>query len=85
MLSRTTTTAFCTGTAAEVAPIARLATGEGESCFEKVFAYGQTLPGGPVTAALLKLLRQVMTGEKKSKSTEGWLRYVYASPEEFCK
>jgi branched-subunit amino acid aminotransferase/4-amino-4-deoxychorismate lyase len=66
--------AFCTGTAAEVAPIARLATGEGEDHFEKVFEHGEKLPGGPITAALLTLLRQVMMGEKSSKNTEGWLR-----------
>jgi len=89
MINDTTTltdvmVAFCTGTAAEIAPIARLATGEGEDNFEKVFDFGQTLPGGPVTAALLKLLRQVMMGEKSSANTEGWLRYLYATPEEFA-
>ena len=77
--------AFCTGTAAEVVPIARLATGEGEEPFEVVFEHGQKLPGGPITDALLTLLRQVMVGDKSSKATEGWLRDPFASPEEFCK
>ena len=53
--------------------------------FEKVFEHGQALPGGPVTSALLSLLRGVMVGEKASKATEGWLRDPFAPPEEFCK
>ena len=77
--------AFCTGTAAEVVPIAKLATGEGEEPFEVVFTHGQKLPGGPITDALLTLLRQVMVGDKSSKATEGWLSDPFASPEEFCK
>ena len=77
--------AFCTGTAAELVPIARLATGEDEEPFEKVFPHGQKLPGGPVTSALLSLLREVMIGEKNSQSTESWLRDPYASPETFCQ
>jgi branched-subunit amino acid aminotransferase/4-amino-4-deoxychorismate lyase len=40
------TEAFCTGTAAEMVPMARL-------------PHGQTLPGGPVTAKLLSMLREV--------------------------
>ena len=79
------TEAFCTGTAAEVCPIARLATGEGEDPFEKVFEHGQSLPGGPVTSKLLSLLREIMTGERSSDATKGWLRDPYSSPEEFCK
>ena len=79
------TEAFATGTAAEVVPIARLATGEGEDPFEVVFEHGQKLPGGPVTAAILKLLREIMVGDRSSKATEGWLRDPFASPEEFCK
>jgi branched-chain amino acid aminotransferase len=82
---RTATEAFCTGTAAEVCPIARLATGNGEDPFEVVFEHGQSLPGGPVTSALLSMLREIMIGERSSKATEGWLRNPYASPEEFCK
>ena len=79
------TEAFCTGTAAEVVPIARLATGEGEDPFEAVFEHGQKLPGGPVTSAILTMLREVMVGDRKSAGTEGWLRDPFASPEEFCK
>jgi branched-chain amino acid aminotransferase len=78
------TEAFCTGTAAEVVPIARLATGEGEDPFEVVFQHGQTLPGGPVTSAILKMLREIMVGDCSSKGTQGWLRDPFASPEEFC-
>lgn len=79
------TEAFCTGTAAEVVPIAKLATGEGEDPFEVVFEHGQKLPGGPVTCAILKMLREIMVGDRSSKGTEGWLRDPFASPEEFCK
>jgi len=79
------TEAFCTGTAAEVVPIAKLATGEGEDPFEVVFEHGQKLPGGPVTSAILKMLREIMVGDRSSKATEGWLRDPFASPEEFCK
>jgi len=62
-----------------------LATGTDEEPFEKVFPHGQKLPGGPITSALLTLLRQVMIGEKTSKLTEGWLRNPYDTPEVFCK
>lgn len=82
---RNATEAFCTGTAAEVAPLTRLATGEGEEAFEVVFEHGHTLPGGPVTAAILTMLREIMVGNRSSKGTEGWLRDPFASPEEFCK
>jgi hypothetical protein len=66
-------------------PIARLATGSDEETFEVSFVHGQKASGGPVTAALLAMLRQVMIGERSSKATEGWLRDPYASPAEFCK
>ena len=78
------TEAFCTGTAAEVVPIARLATGEGEEAFEVNFEHGQT-EAGPVTSAVLKMLRECMVGDRTSKGTEGWLRNPFATPEEFCK
>lgn len=76
--------AFCTGTAAEVVPIARLATGTDEEEFEAVFDHGQT-EAGPITSAVLKMLREIMVGTRFSKGTEGWLRDPFASPEEFCK
>lgn len=79
------TEAFCTGTAAEVVPIARLATGIDEEQFEVVFPHGTTLPGGPVTSAILTMLREIMVGDRSSKGTEGWLRNLCASPAEFCK
>ena len=78
------TEAFCTGTAAEVVPIARLATGTDEEAFEAVFEHGQTV-AGPITSAVLKMLREIMVGDRSSKGTEGWLRNPFASPEEFCK
>jgi branched-chain amino acid aminotransferase len=82
---RDATEAFCTGTAAEVAPIARIATGGGEEPFEVVFPHGRTLPGGPVTAAILTLLREIMVGDRSSVGTTGWLRDPFAPPQEFCK
>jgi len=77
------TEAFCTGTAAELVPIARLATASYEEPFEAVFKYGQKLPGGPVTEALLKLLREAMQG--KLDIAKDWVRDPFASTEEFCK
>jgi branched-chain amino acid aminotransferase len=74
------TEAFCTGTAAEMVPIARLATGPTEEPFERIFPHGQTLPGGPVTAKLLTMLREAMYGKR---TVEGWLRDPFASVEEF--
>lgn len=82
---RNATEAFCTGTAAEVCPIAKLATGTGEEPFEVTFPHGQSLPGGPVTGKLLTMLREVMVGERSSEGTAGWLRDPFSSPEEFCK
>jgi len=66
--------AFCTGTAAELVPIARLATGQDEEEFEVVFPHGTT-EAGPVTAKLLSLLRQVMYGELVVEKQ--WLRDPY--------
>jgi len=80
------TEAFCTGTAAEMVPIARLATGEGEEAFERVFPQGQTLPGGPVTTKLLGMLREAMAGKRVLLSDdEAWIRDPFASSDEFCK
>ena len=81
---KSATEAFCTGTAAEVVPIARLATGTDEEEFEAVFEHGQK-EAGPITSTILKMLREVMVGDRKSKGTEGWLRDPFATPEEFCK
>lgn len=75
------TECFCTGTAAEICPIRRIATGEGEEPFVQEMAYGATLPGGPVTSALLTMLRQVMKGERTVESD--WLRDPYKPLEEF--
>lgn len=79
------TEAFVTGTAAEVVPIARLATGTGDAeefCVE--FAHGKMLPGGPVTSKLLHILREIMSGKRTCKTCEGWLRDPFSSPKEFC-
>jgi branched-chain amino acid aminotransferase len=83
------TEAFVTGTAAEVVPIARLATYSGtdennaqEFCVE--FTHGKSLPGGPVTSKLLDILREIMTGKRTCKTCEGWLRDPFSSPVEFC-
>jgi branched-chain amino acid aminotransferase len=78
------TEAFCTGTAAEVVPIARLATGTDEEPFEAVFEHGQT-EAGPITSAILAMLREIMVGDRSSEGTQGWLRDPFATPEEFCK
>mmetsp|Transcript_22706 Transcript_22706/g.33526 ORF Transcript_22706/g.33526 Transcript_22706/m.33526 type:complete len:401 (+) Transcript_22706:117-1319(+) len=72
---------FGTGTAAELVPIARLATGEGEEDFEVKFPHGE-IKAGPVTAKLLSLLRQVMYGEVVVEKE--WLRYPFANSSIFC-
>lgn len=74
---------FATGTAAEMVPIARLATGDGEEAFDVTFPHGNTLPGGPVTTALLMMLRESMVG--KREETKHWIRNPFDSPAEFCK
>lgn len=79
------TEAFCTGTAAEMVPIARLATGEGEEAFERIFPQGQTLPGGPVTTKLLSMLRESMAGKRIVDPKDAWIRDPFAPAEEFCK
>lgn len=78
------TEAFCTGTAAEMVPIAKLSTGVDEEPFERVFPHGQSLPGGPVTTKLLTMLRETMYG---TRSIEGgaWIRNPFSPKEEFCK
>lgn len=81
---RNATEAFCTGTAAEIVPIARLATGEGEEPFEVNLPHGKS-SSGPVTAKLLALLRGVMIGERTHEYCDGWLRNPFASANEFCK
>ena len=75
------TECFCTGTAAEICPIRRIATGEGEDEFTMEFAHGATLPGGPVTSTLLKLLREVMKAERTVE--KDWLRDPFKPLEEF--
>ena len=72
---------FCTGTAAELCPIRRIATGEGEEEFVMEFPHGATLPGGPVTSTLLKLFREVMKGERTVE--KDWLRDPFQPLEEF--
>ena len=79
------TEAFCTGTAAELVPIARIATGSGEEAFERIFPHGESLPGGPVTSALLTMLREAMVGKREKIVERGWLRNPFTSSKEFCK
>ena len=79
------TEAFCTGTAAEIACIGSIATGEGEEAFKVELPHGRTLPGGPVTTALLTMIREVMIGERTCDSMKGWLRDPQASPDVFCQ
>jgi len=74
------TECFCTGTAAELVPIARLATGAGEEEMDVRFPHG-TEAAGPVTACLLALLRKAMYGELVVDA--GWLRDPYASAAKF--
>ena len=75
---------FVTGTAAEVVPVASLATGsKDEDDFEMTFEHGKTLPGGPVTELLLQILRDVMVGRRTPEITKGWLRDPFSSPEAF--
>lgn len=75
------TEVFCTGTAAELVPVARVATGEGEEDFDASFAHGKDR-AGPVTSKLLEMLRQVMVGELTVD--DGWLRNPYDAPSKFC-
>jgi branched-chain amino acid aminotransferase len=80
------TEAFCTGTAAELVPIYRLATGPDDDDafqFEVEFPHGKSLPGGPVTVALLAMLREAMVGNRGIAKKQGWLRDPYASAQEF--
>lgn len=78
------TEAFCTGTAAEMAPIAKIATGTDEEPFESALAYGQAIPGGPVTKKLLDMLREAMYGTR-SIENGAWIRDPFAPADEFCK
>uniref|UniRef100_A0A7S2UCA0 Branched-chain-amino-acid aminotransferase n=1 Tax=Attheya septentrionalis TaxID=420275 RepID=A0A7S2UCA0_9STRA len=80
---RNATEVFITGTAAELVPLASIATGENEEEFITKFPHGATLPGGPVTAKLLSILREIMYGTRSCKMTEGWLKDPLASPEDF--
>jgi len=76
------TEAFATGTAAELVPLASLATGEGEEAFSVTFPHG-TDAAGPVTTKLLALLRQVMYGERVVEAE--WLRDPYDTAANFCE
>ena len=75
---------FVTGTAAKIVPVMSISTNVdklGEEDFHANFQHGATLPGGPVTEALLRMLREVMAGERKVKTDtgDGWLPNPYAS------
>jgi len=73
--------AFVTGTAAEVVPISSLATGKEEEEFNITLKHGESLPGGPVTTMILKILREIMTETRPSKSN--WLPDPFRTEEDF--
>mmetsp|Transcript_16913 Transcript_16913/g.24807 ORF Transcript_16913/g.24807 Transcript_16913/m.24807 type:complete len:438 (+) Transcript_16913:34-1347(+) len=73
------TEAFVTGTAAEIVPIASLATGEGEESFDVVLPHGANLPGGPVTAKLLEMLREIMSETRTADWAADWLPDPFAT------
>jgi branched-chain amino acid aminotransferase len=79
------TEAFCTGTAAEMVPIARISTGDGEEEFERVFPFGGILPGGPVTTKLMSMLRESMSGKRVVDTKNPWIRDPFAAADDFCK
>lgn len=79
---------FVTGTAAEIVPVMSVGTNLevlGEEEFHVDFPFGEQLPGGPVTAALLRMLREVMAGDRMvtTKTSDGWLADPYTSADEF--
>lgn len=77
------TEAFVTGTAAEIVPVASVCTGENDpEQSSMIFKYGETMPGGPVTAKILELLRAIMSEEKVGK-VKGWLPDPFDSAESF--
>lgn len=79
------TEAFVTGTAAEIVPVASVKTGTDRDkgkTFEVTFKYGASLPGGPVTAKILEILRDVMA-ERRLGKIKGWLPDPFQSAESF--
>ena len=67
---------FATGTAAELVPIQRLATDPDEESAEYRF-----IDNGPVTRAILQMLREAMVG--KREVDKGWLRDPFGPLQEF--
>uniref|UniRef100_A0A7S2S5Y2 Branched-chain-amino-acid aminotransferase n=1 Tax=Eucampia antarctica TaxID=49252 RepID=A0A7S2S5Y2_9STRA len=75
---------FITGTAAEVVPVQSISTGTmDKDSFKAEFPSGKIYPGGPVTAKLLLILREVMYGKRSCEATKGWLADPFTSAEEF--
>ena len=64
-------------------PVGSVATGRGEETFVAVLLHGADAAGGPITAKLLSMLREVMAGTRTCAATEHWLRDPFASPEVF--
>lgn len=78
--------AFVTGTAAEIVPVASVGTGENdEEAFNTVLKHGKSLPGGPVTAKILEILREVMAGKRVHEKLNKWLPDPFKSAEAFRK
>lgn len=72
---------FATGTAAELVPIQRLATHAEDETEEDIMEF-QFTDNGPVTKALLHMLREAMVGGRHVE--EGWLRDPFGSFQDFC-
>jgi len=66
--------AFFTGTAAEIAPIVRVADGSNSRLPEKEFVIGSG-KAGDITLKLSRYYREIVEG--KIKEYENWLTYVY--------
>lgn len=78
------TEVFITGTAAEIVPVASVKTGPDDNAdFAVTFKYGATLPGGPVTAKMLEILRDVMAERRVCEEVKGWLPDPFQSAESF--
>jgi len=78
------TEVFVTGTAAEIVPVASIATGnsQDEEAFSVTFKYGKVLPGGPVTVNILRILREVMCETRTCTNKKTWLPDPFE--ENFC-
>jgi branched-chain amino acid aminotransferase len=79
---------FVTGTAAEIVPVASVATAtelDADAFSASFNTGGEDEVSGPVTAKLLVMLREVMSEKREIKTDtgDGWLPNPYASAEDF--